>query len=206
MIDKINNLLNTVKEYTWGGVIKFTIIFTLLLLGYIGYSKGFTGWRLFNINNDVELDSKLLKSSEDELKLLLKYDNTVGVLFLIYQPKYFPKTHIELKSKLIKRSHEKLTKYLVAYEGKKIPIDNYIYYELQKTDILVFDGEGSTYIDYVINLYDGVEYVSVYGLYSYGTPVGSIIILHETEPTDELYISNLTNTVRYIDSLLFNEE
>ena len=206
---EFNNILrviDSVMRSTWGQLSKLMAIVAVIGIIYVGYQIMFKGLVVYDSTKLVEVSDETVAEVQVATDKLLAYDNIAGVSVYLYQPDNLPKKNLQLLTCSVKPDCKVVTKHKVFTDvGVVKPLDMSIYSRLQYSELVPIDGTGRTFVDYMVRYEDDISSVSIYGLYRYATPAGSVVIVFKDNNSTPAEIIEIYNTIRYIDSLLYRE-
>lgn len=205
-LERIFNIIERIASRSWSHLSKIVAVAALIITGYIGYKMLFSGLVIYDSTKMVVIADSTVDKVKEVSDKLLGYENIVGVSTYIYQPDNLPKKSLQLLTSSVDTKNTYTAKYPVFTEvGETKPLDMSIYSQLQYAELVVIDGSGKTFIDYIVRYEEGIGTILIYGLYRYATPAGSVVIIFDETSNAEGEIEAIYNAVRYIDSLLYRE-
>jgi len=198
---------------------KWTVFFRVLVLIILGYAIFFI--HQVYINKVIILDPEELIIIRNEtvndvdkaLHTILETHHCIKAIGVyVYQPKKLPKYKVQLVTMEHSRDYTNMYMHKALREDSgSIPLNNYIYRSLMRSDVIDIDKNDTHGYGAEIEYDYQINYVRVYGLYKYGSPFGSVVVLLDRNPDEfsreEFMEKNalLYLQVRYINKLMFDE-
>ena len=202
-----NSLLKTIaliSDKSWSQLSKLIAIVFILGSLYTAYAILFNGLVIYDSTKLVKIDATTIKTVDKAIEMLLKYDDIEAVSVYLYQPDNLPKKNVQLIATIKRSGFAPKGDYPIFHTvGFTNPLDMNSYTALQYSEVLHIDGNGRSFLDYIVRYEGSVTGMTLYGLYRYATPAGSVVVVRNDKPRAEGELVDIYNTVRYLDGLLY---